>query len=135
MLSATFIKMNKEEQEALSLEQKVDLIRHGNIWCWKTFFIGLVKKIFSIIFSREMIVFVLASIALHLRYQDNKETTLHWVSWIILGVIFILAEAIRILVGQKTNLNIDAKIGATAGLNVTGDLNKAASQIITEVKK
>jgi len=127
--------MNKEEQEVLTLEQKVDLIRNGNIWCWKTFFTGLVKKIFGIIFSREMIVFVLATIALHLRYLDDKETTLHWVSWIVLGVIFILAEAIRILVGQKTNLNIDAKFGANAGLNVTGDLNKAADQVIKEVKK
>jgi len=130
--------MSKKELEQLTFEQKIDLIRSGNLWCWKTFWIGIVARLQKIIFSREMIVFIIFAIPFLICVLVLKTDEMwHWIIFGIVSVIFILAEALRILVGQKTTLNInaDAKVGATVGANLTGDLVNMARTAIEEVKK
>ena len=131
--------MNKEEVEKLSKEEKLTLVREGKLFCVRTFIAGIVRKmvnfIFEVILSREFIVFAIFSIAF---YKTSEPKLIwHWVCYAAVGVVFILAQAIRVLLKEKTTLDIkaNANVSAAAALNAAGDLNKAASQIIEGVKK
>ena len=116
--------MSNDDIEHLTYEQKIDLIRGGNMWCWKTFWIGVVSRLQKIIFSREFVVFVIFTVLFFL--FAKKDELGYWIVYGSIGLVFIIAEALRELFGKNTKLNLEGK----ASLNINkGDLNKAAEQI------
>ena len=102
--------MNKEEVKKLTYKQKIDLIRNGNLWCWKTFWIGIVSRLQKIIFTREFAVFVIYTIAMWQFDLFKKDNGL--IFYTIISGLFILVESLRILIEHKTTMNITADFGA-----------------------
>jgi len=129
--------LSKEELEKLSKEEKLELVNKGYLFCTRRLTTGLVKKfvnfIFETILSPEFIVFACFSIAF---FSEDKKENIHWVVYGIISFIFIVARALRTLIGDKTtvNVNANATVGATAALNVVGDLNKAVQQLKDKVE-
>jgi len=120
--------MSKDEVKELTYDQKIDLIRNGNLWCLQTCFIGIVGRIQKIIFSKEFLVFAIFT---YLFFKfGNKNDLGHWIVYGTICIVFITAEALINLIGQNTKLNIEAK----AGLDVKGDLNSGVQQVIEGVK-
>ena len=102
--------MSKEELKNISYKQKLDLIRNGNLWCWETFGIGIVSRLQKIIFSREFVVFVIYTVAMWQFDLFEKDNGL--VFYTIISGLFILVESLRILIENKTTMNINADFGA-----------------------
>jgi len=108
--------MSKEEVEKLTYEQKIDLIRNGNLWCGKTFLIGLIKKVFNIIFSREFLVFSIVTFGMW--FFDLFKDKTYFIGYLVLSVVFIIAESLKILIEQKTTMSINANVGASINKNI-----------------
>jgi len=128
--------MSKDEIKDLSKDEKLTLVNAGNIFCIRKFATGLVKKvinfIFEIILSAEFLVWMIFTIAFF--HETTKEMWM-WIAYGLIAIVFILAKPLKHLIKEKTNLNIDHKttLGATAALNVVGDLNKAAQQVVENI--
>lgn len=114
--------MNKDEISHLTYEQKIDLIRNKNLFCPMTWAIGVLGRIEKIVIAKETVVFVLFTIAF---FGEMQRTTTHW--WIYAGVavVFIFTEALKILISQKTTVNLDGKFGV--------QLNKNIQEMVTKM--
>jgi len=128
--------MSKEEIEKLSKDEKLYLVSTGHLFCVRTFIVGLIRKfinfIFETILSAEALVFAAFSVAFFM--EDNNDKFI-WLIYGLIAIVFILAKPLKNLINEKTTLNINAEAKVGAALNVAGDLNKAADQIIEGVKK
>jgi len=96
--------------QELTYKQKLDLIRNGNLWCWKTFWVGIVSRLQKIIFSREFVVFVIYTIAMWRFDLFISENGL--IHYTIISGLFILVESLRILIEHKTTMSINTDFGA-----------------------
>ena len=130
--------MSKDEIDELTKDEKLHLVNTGHLFCIRTFLVGLVRKfinfIFETILSAEALVFAAFSVAF---FMETLKTIFMWITYGVIAIVFIIAKPLKNLINEKTTLNInaEAKVGASAALNVAGDLNKAADQIIEGVKK
>jgi len=95
------------KKDNLTYKQKIDLIRNGNYWCTKTFFIGLIKKIFGIIFSKEFLVFSIYTIIMILSNGFANELSL--IVYTIISCVFIMTESVKILIEQNTKMNLELR--------------------------
>jgi hypothetical protein len=107
--------MNKEEINHLTYDQKIDLIRNKNLFCPMTWAVGILGRIEKIVIAKETVVFVLFTIAF---FSETIRSTTHW--WIYAGVavVFIFTEALKILISQKTTVNLDGKFGVQVQKNI-----------------
>jgi uncharacterized membrane protein YhfC len=109
--------MNPEEVETLTKEEKINYIEKGHLFCWKTFWTGIAKKvinfIFSVILSREFLVFVIFSVAF---FDTTTKQDVHWIVYGCVAGVFIFAEALRILIAYRTNLNLSGNAGVNKTL-------------------
>lgn len=119
--------MTEQEKEYVELVEK-----HQKL-CWPKFFIGILKMITGPAF----IVFVVFSVYMWSLKKEDKFDFKNLIVYGAVALVFIFSEALIILISQKTNLDVKANVGvgAQANLGVTGDLNKAAADVIDRVKK
>jgi hypothetical protein len=125
--------MGNNEVKATELEQQA--IELGQKWSKVRFLTGLLKKIFNIIFCKEFLAFATFTFLMWHLIQNDKFDFKYWLVYGVVAVVFIFQEAIAILLSQKTNLDIKATVGAEAKVGVSGDLNKAASDIASKANK
>jgi len=111
--------MSKDDINDLTYEQKVDLIRNGNLWCPMTFFIGLLGRIQKIFINKEFLVFAIFSIAF---YRIYDKEAYHWFTYAGIAVIFILAESLKILIAERTTIN--ASLNACIQKNIQESIQK-----------
>jgi len=107
--------MSNDEVKDCTLEEKVDLIRHGNRFCWSTFWVGIVKKIQNIVFSREFLVYVIYTVAMWKNDSFTDKTGL--IVYTIVACVFILAESLKILIAERTTMQINTELKAGASVN------------------
>ena len=119
--------MTEQEKEDVELVEK-----HQKL-CPAKFVVGILKMITSPAF----IVFAVFTVYMwHLKSADKFDFK-NLIVYGSVAVVFIFSGALTVLISKKTNLDIKANVGvgAEAKLGVTGDLNKAAVDIIDKVKK
>ena len=92
-----------------------ELIENGYKWNTTKFFIGLINRIFNIIFSREFVVFVIVTVMKFSCLNGSMSEPVFWIGYYTVAIVFILAEALKILITQKTTMSINAN--ANFGLN------------------
>lgn len=101
--------MSKNDISLLTIEQRIALIEQGHLWCTATFLIGIAAKLQKILFSKEMVVFGIVSYLF--LTKGSMENDIQWVSYLAMGVVFILAESLRVLVAKNTKMDIGIKAG------------------------
>ena len=132
--------MSKNEVKELSAEERLKLVQAGNLFCGQKFLTGLVKKFINFIFeticSSEFIVFLLFTIAFFiaiLHFELIKEPWL-WGIYGGMGVIFMIARSIRVVLEQKTTLAIQANATANVTTAITGSVSEILKTAISEIK-
>jgi len=132
--------MGKDEVKELSTEERLKLIQSGSLFCGQKFLTGLVKKFINFIFeticSSEFIVFAIFSVAFFSALFIFNFATAVWLWGIYagVGVIFIIARSIRIVLEQKTTLAIQANATASVTTAITGSVSEILKTVISEVK-
>jgi len=126
--------MSNEENNRLSYDQKVDLIRGGNLFCASTFWIGILGKLQKLIFCKATIFFIFFTLAFWILIDIY--TISHWIIYACVGVMFIFTEALIELIKNKISISVEAKLQATASTvaNLVGDLNKMAEKFAANVQ-
>jgi hypothetical protein len=114
------VNMNKEEIKELTYDLKVDLIRNKNLFCPMTWAIGVLGRIEKIVIAKETVVFVLFTIA----FFRETQTVSHWWIYAIVAVVFIFTEALKILISQRTTVNLDGKFGVQIQKNIQDTIQK-----------
>ena len=132
--------MEKEEIERLTAAQKFALVENGNVFCWKTFKTKLVKKVvnffFDVILSAEFLVWVFFTIPFfHAMFRQKlwKEIFL-WLIYAGISIIFIIARSVRIVLEQKTTLEIKAQATASATAAITGSISELTGKVVDKIK-
>ena len=133
--------MNKQNEKELSAEERLRLVQTGNLFCGQKFFTGLIKKfvnfIFETICSSEFIVFAIFSVAFFCALFIFDLVTAVWLWGIYagVGIIFIVARSIRIVLEQKTTLAIQANATASVTTAITGSVSEILKTALNEIKK
>jgi len=132
--------MSKDEVKQLTAEQHRALIETGNIFCWRKCLTGLAKKfinfIFDIILSSEFLVWVAFTIAFFfaLFYFKLGKNQWIWMIYMIISIVFIVARSLRVVLEQKTTLEIKMAAEAKATAALTGDVSNIAKTAIDAAK-
>ena len=128
--------MSKKEVEKLSNEDRIKLVNSGNIFCIRKFLTGFIKKvvnfIFEIVLSAEFLVWTAFSIAFFFAMFKFSLASMMWI-WLVyagISIVFIIARSIRIVLEQKTTLELKMQ----ASTSITGDLNQIAQQALDNIK-
>jgi len=132
--------MCKDDVKELSMEERLRLVKEGHLYCGKTFVVGLIRKLVNFIFetvcSSEFIVFAVFSIAFFSALFIFNLAHFVWIWGIYagVGVIFIVARSIRVVLEQKTTLAIQANANANMSAVVTGSVSEILKAAAEEIK-
>jgi len=107
--------MNKDELKELTYDQKIDLIRNKNLFCPYTWAVGVLGRIEKIVIAKETVVFVLFTIAF---FGETARTVPLWGIYAGVAVVFIFTEALKILISQRTNVNLNGQFGIQLNKNI-----------------
>jgi hypothetical protein len=107
--------MGKKDIKELTYKQRIDLIRNKNLFCPYTWAVGILGRIEKIIIAKETIVFFIFTIAF---FGETVRTVPLWGIYAGVAVVFIFTEALKILISQKTTVNLDGKFGLQLNKNI-----------------
>ena len=130
--------MSKEIIEQLNEAQKLALVNNGNLFCWRTFLTGWVRKltnfVFETILSPEFLVWVIFTVIFFSFYAKDKEI-MPLLIYAGISVIFIIARSVRHVLENKTTLEIKAQANASANAALTGNISELVKTTVEKIRE